>query len=82
VQGTFERREKRQFEVLRLLSGAPMRYTVLEKAFVKCTDDSPHVFDSIFYGLVRCGWIVKCEDELLSPFRLTEKGKRLLEALS
>jgi predicted transcriptional regulator len=82
MQETFERREKRQFEVLRLLSGGSMRYTVLEKAFVKGTDDSPGIFSDVFYSLVRSGRIVKCKDESLSPFRLTEKGKRLLEAFS
>jgi predicted transcriptional regulator len=82
TQNTFERREKRELEVLRLLSGSSMRYIALQKAFVKRTNASPNIFNEIFHSLVLSGRIVKCEDSKFAPYRLTEKGKLLLEALS
>jgi predicted transcriptional regulator len=82
TENTFVRREKRELEVLRLLSGGSMRYIALQTAFVKRTNDSPGIFNDVFYSLVRSGRIVKCDVGKLAPYRLTEKGKLLLEALS
>jgi hypothetical protein len=81
-QEAFEKREKRQFEVLRLLSGGSMRYTALQKAFVKRTNDSPGIFNDVFYSLIQTGKIVKCGSENFAPFCLTDKGRLLLEALT
>lgn len=82
TQDTFVKREKRELEVLKLLSGCSMRYIALQTAFVKKTNDSPGIFNDVFYNLVQSERIVKCNASKIAPYRLTEKGKMLLEALS
>jgi len=74
--------EKRQLEVLRLLSCGSLRYTALQTRFIKRLNGSPAVFNSVFYWLVKSGRIVKCGPEKFAPFRLSDKGRQLLEALS
>ena len=77
-----EEREKRQLEILILLSKhGPMRYTELEKAFIANTNESYAIFNKVLYHLVLSGRIVKSEADFLAPYRLTEKGKLLLGAL-
>jgi predicted transcriptional regulator len=80
--GKHEEFEKRQLEVLGLLSRDSLRYTALQTEFVKRLNGSPAVFNSVFYWLVKSGRIVKCGPEKLAPFRISDKGRKLLEALS
>jgi len=80
--GKHEEFESWQVEVLRLLSRGSMRYTALQTEFIKRVNRSPAVFNGVFYWLVRSGRVVKCDPEKMSPYRVTEKGKKLLEALS
>jgi predicted transcriptional regulator len=80
--GKHEEFEKRQLEVLGLLSRGSLRYTALQTEFTKRGNGSSAVFNSVFYFLVKSGRIVKCGPEKLAPFRLSDKGKRMLEALS
>ena len=77
----YEEFERRQLEVLRLLSHGSLRYTALQTEFIKRLNKSSAVFNSVFYWLVKSGRIVKCGPEKLAPFRLSDKGKRMLEGL-
>jgi len=74
--------ERRQLEVLRLLSRGNLRYTALQTEFIKRLNGSLTVFNSVFYFLVSSGRVVKCGPEKLAPFCLSDKGRLLLEALS
>jgi len=66
--------------VLAELSKQPLRRTELEKRTVKkCGTHA--TFDGILHYLIQNGYVEKAERRHCAPFRITEKGKKLLEGL-
>lgn len=57
-----------------------LRRTELEKRTVKqCGTHA--TFEAIFRYLLRNGYVEKTSNEFRAPYRMTEKGKKFLEAL-
>ncbi|MCW4046580.1 MAG: hypothetical protein NWE99_03335 [Candidatus Bathyarchaeota archaeon] len=66
--------------VLAELNKQPLRRTELEKRTVrKCGTHG--TFEGIFRYLLQNGYVEKSEQRHCAPFRITEKGKKLLEGL-
>jgi predicted transcriptional regulator len=67
--------------ILSWLSRHQLNRTELEtKFFAKAKEK--YSFDRTLRFLAKEGYIEKIENKKRSPYRITEKGKRLLEALS
>lgn len=66
--------------VLKELSKQPLRRTEIEMRVIK-KPVSHGTFVNIFSYLVENGYLQKKEQKLRSSFELTEKGRKLLEAL-
>lgn len=67
--------------VLRELNRRPLSRIELQARFMQ-KFDSPSAFEGTFMFLVRNGRIMKGESEYRSPYTITERGIKLLEALS
>jgi len=69
--------------VLRELNRQPLGRTNLEKKIVRRHDiHATHAtFEGIFQYLVKSGYVQKSEPRHRAPYRITEKGKKLLEGL-
>jgi DNA-binding PadR family transcriptional regulator len=67
--------------VLRELSRRPLSRIELQSRFFQ-KFDSPSAFEGTFLFLVRDGRIRKGGPEYRSPYTITERGQKLLEALS
>jgi DNA-binding PadR family transcriptional regulator len=67
--------------VLRELSRRPLSRIEMQTRFLQ-KFDSPSAFEGTFQFLVRNGRIQKSGPEYRSPYTITERGQRLLEALS
>jgi hypothetical protein len=79
--GMQERYLERIRLVLRELSRRALSRVELETRFLQ-KFGSPSAFESTFSFLVRDGRIRKGESEYRSPYIITERGTKLLEALS
>jgi len=66
--------------ILKDLSRCAMRRTDLEHNTLKC-GGTHATFESIFYYLIQGGFIQKSSTRHLAKYAITEKGKKLLEAL-
>lgn len=67
--------------VLHEFSRRPLSRVGLESRFLQ-KFGSPSAFESTFSFLIRDGRIRKGESEYRSPYMITERGGKLLEALS
>lgn len=67
--------------VLRELSRRPLSRIELQTRFMQ-KFDSPSAFEGTFLFLVRSGRVQKSGTEYRSPYKITERGQKLLEALS
>ena len=67
--------------VLRELSRRPLSRVELQSRFLQ-RFDSPSAFEGTFLFLVRDGRVKKCGPEYRSPYTITERGHKLLGALS
>ena len=69
--------------VLRELNRQPLGRTNLEKKIVRRLDvHATHAtFEGIFQYLVKSGYVQKSGPRHRAPYRITEKGKKLLEGL-
>jgi DNA-binding PadR family transcriptional regulator len=67
--------------ILRELSRRPLSRIELQRRFLQ-RFDSPSAFEGTFAFLVRDGRIQKGGSEHRAPYRLTERGQKLLEALA
>ncbi|MEM0314103.1 MAG: hypothetical protein QXQ41_06120 [Candidatus Bathyarchaeia archaeon] len=64
-----------------LVKAGSLRRRDLEKrTLIKCGTRA--TFDSILAFLKNQGYITKASAEQMAPYKITEKGKRFLEALS
>jgi predicted transcriptional regulator len=76
-----EKYRERWCSVLRILSRCPRSRRFLEVEFNR-KFKSPAAFESTFLFLVREGGVVKSGAEHRAPYCITEKGRKMLEALS
>jgi hypothetical protein len=79
--GMQERYLERIRLVLRELSRRPLSRVELETRFLQ-KFYSPSAFEGTFMFLIRNGRIQKSGPEYRSPYIITERGTKLLEALS
>lgn len=76
-----ERYRDRWCLILRVLSRSPRPRRFLELDFVR-KFESPAAFESTFLFLVRDGRVEKGGSEHRAPYRITERGQKMLEGLS
>jgi DNA-binding PadR family transcriptional regulator len=67
--------------VLRELSREPLSRTYLEKRATRRFGTHAS-FEGIFKFLVKSGFVQKSGSEHRAPYRITDKGRKLLEVLS
>jgi predicted transcriptional regulator len=65
--------------ILRKLNRTPTSRSNLERSTYP---SSRARFDTMFEFLSNEGYIIKTEDKYRAPYSITEKGKKMLEALS
>ena len=67
--------------ILHELSREPLSRTLLNKRFIHQSGTSA-TFEGILKFLTRNGYVEKSGSAHRAPYRITDKGKRLLEGLS
>jgi hypothetical protein len=67
--------------VLRELSKGSLSRRTLESRFTR-KFESPAAFESTFLFLIRDGRVEKSGSEHRAPYRITERGQKMLEGLS